>query len=250
MTMDITTEIKNYNGKNSFVLKMKQNLKKYGSLTPNQLSAVEKILVAVNNIKSTELSDDMKKIVGYAGTNTFVNDLKTKFQEYGSLTEKQISAALTQIQKEEENSKTYKLNIPAPGDTIKVGRAVGEKLKEEYNLQFMPVLMDITKVIGVSDKAVKFSGKITVKRGSVCSCCMRTLTDEFSMLTGVGKTCAKNMGVPYITDSTQVEKFRAEFMKRVDEIGEMEFWVPKTQIKDWQGRLSRFLDMSKFWVKK
>ena len=35
MTMDIATEIKNYNGKNSFVLKMKQNLKKYGSLTPN-----------------------------------------------------------------------------------------------------------------------------------------------------------------------------------------------------------------------
>jgi len=94
MTIEITTEIKNYNGKNPFVLKMKQNLKKYGSLTPNQLSAVEKILVAVNNIKSTELSDDMKKIVGYAGTNTFVNDLKTKLEQLVKNLKKNITFSL------------------------------------------------------------------------------------------------------------------------------------------------------------
>jgi hypothetical protein len=29
-----------------------------------------------------------------------------------------------------------------------------------------------------------------VKRGSICMCCGRTLTDEFSMLTKLGKTCA------------------------------------------------------------
>jgi hypothetical protein len=43
MTTDITTQVKNYNGKNSFLLKMNDAVSKYGSLTVNQRSAVEKI---------------------------------------------------------------------------------------------------------------------------------------------------------------------------------------------------------------
>jgi hypothetical protein len=87
----------------------------------------------------------------------------------------------------------------------------------------------------VSPKAVQFTGKLTIKRGDVCTCCMKTLTDEFSMLTGMGKTCAKHVGIEYIKDASEAKKFREEYLKRVDEIGEMEFWVPKTQIKKWDG---------------
>jgi hypothetical protein len=67
------------------------------------------------------------------------------------------------------------------------------------------------------------------------------------MLTGLGKTCAKNLGVPYITDASQADKFREDYMKRVDEIGEMEFWVPLSQLKDWQGKTSMLMKISKFW---
>ena len=56
------------------------------------------------------------------------------------------------------------MNIPVEGDSIKVGRMVGQKLKETYGLKFNPTILDITKVLAVSPKAVKFSGKITVKR--------------------------------------------------------------------------------------
>jgi hypothetical protein len=41
------------------------------------------------------------------------------------------------------------------------------------------------------------------------------------------------MKVEYITDASQAEKFREEYLKRVEEIGSMEFWVPKNQIKTW-----------------
>ena len=51
------------------------------------------------------------------------------------------------------------------------------------------------------------------------------------MLTGLGKICANHLGVKYITDSSQVDKFREDYLKRVDEIGEMEMWIPKSQIK-------------------
>jgi hypothetical protein len=84
---------------------------------------------------------------------------------------------------------------------------------------------------------------MTIKRGDVCVCCGRTLTDEFSMLTKMGKTCAGHMGVEYITNKSEAERFRNEYLKRVEEIGEMEFWVPKRQIKMWEGNGDLLLNM-------
>jgi len=240
---DITTQVKNYNGHNTFILKMKDTLKKYNSLTSNQRVAVEKILKNVSEAKKVELTEDQKRIMSYEGQNSFVNEIKSKLKEFGKISEKQESAALAQIQKEADKEATVHMNIPAIGDTIKVGRKVGMTLKEQYELKFNPILLDITKVLAISPKAVKFSGKLTIKRGSVCTCCMKTLTDEFSMLTGLGKICAKHVGVPYITDASQAKQFREEYMKRVEEIGEMIFWVPKSQIKTWEGNADILLKM-------
>jgi len=245
MTTDITTQVKNYNGTNSFILKMKDAMSKYGSLTINQRAAVEKIFKNVTEVKAVEMTDDMKKIAAYDGDNSFVIELKGKLVQYGRLSDKQISAALKQINK----TVVHKMNVPAAGDTIKVGRKVGQNLKEQYGLKFNPVLLDITKVLAFSAKAVKFSGKMTVKRGNVCVCCGKELTDEFSMITGMGKTCSKHMGITYITDSSQVDRYREEYLKRVEEIGEMEFWVPLSQIKDWEGKTSKLLKMSQYWFK-
>jgi hypothetical protein len=243
MTTDIATQVKNYKGTNSFILKMKDAMTKYGSLTANQKAAVEKIFNNPTEAKAVEMTDDMKKIAAYEGENSFVNELKGKLAKYGKLSDKQISAALSQIQKEENKAATVNLNIPAIGDTIKIARKAGQNLKETYGLKFNPILLDVTKVLAISPKAVKFAAKLTIKRGSVCTCCMKTLTDEFSMLTGLGKTCAKHVGVPYITDKSQAESFRLEYMKRVDEIGEMEFWIPKSQIKTWEGTADILLKM-------
>ena len=127
------------------------------------------------------------------------------------------------------------MNWPCQGETIKLGRKKGMELKETYGLQFNPILIDITRVKAVSPKAVQFEGKLTVKRGDVCTCCLKTLTDEFSMLTGMGKICAKHVGVEYITDKSQAERFREDYLKRVEEIGVLTFWVPKSQIKKWDG---------------
>ena len=241
--MTTITKVQNYQGKNSFILKMKDAVSKYGKLTPAQSNAVEKILNAAEEAKKVELTEDEKKIQSYTGQNTFIKDLQSKLEKYGKLSEKQVSAALNQIQKEIDKENTIKLNVPAEGDTIIVGRRIGQRLKETYGLKFNPTLLDITKVLGISPKAVKFSGKMTVKRGDICVCCGKTLTDEFSMLTKMGKTCSKHMGVEYITDKSQADRFREEYLKRVEEIGEMEFWVPKSQIKKWEGTADILLKM-------
>jgi hypothetical protein len=242
-TVTTTSKIKNYQGNNSFVLKMKDSLSKYGRLTEKQLAAVEKALMTKSEVKVDELPEDMKRIANYVGENSFVLDIKKKLLSYGTLTFPQTSAAVKQIQKEEDKSNTRKMNIPTIGETIKVGRSIGQQMKEQYGLKFNPILLDITKVLAVSPKAVKFSGKMTVKRGDVCVCCAKTLTDEFSMLTKMGKTCAKHMGVEYITDLSQAERFREDYLKKVEEIGILEFWVPKSRIIKWDGKTEVILKM-------
>jgi hypothetical protein len=63
------------------------------------------------------------------------------------------------------------------------------------------------------------------------------------MLTKLGKTCAKHMRVEYITDISQAERLREDYLKRVEEIGEMEFWVPKSRIIKWEGKTEVILKM-------
>jgi hypothetical protein len=246
MTTQIATQnrVRNYQGQNRFILAMKEALQMWGGLTPRQLEATEKALNSeVKVVNMENLPADIKRIVEYKGENPFVKDIAVKFKQYGTLTDRQISTAVAQIQKEEDKENTVRMNWPTIGETIKLGRRIGEQLKVKYGLKFNPILIDITSLRAVSPKAVKFTGKMTVKRGKVCTCCMKTLTDEFSMLTGMGKICAGHMGIEYITDASQAGRFREEYLKRVEEIGEMEFWVPKSQIKKWNGGTETVLKM-------
>lgn len=242
-TTNTTSKVKNYQGANSFINKMKDALNKFGSLTQKQSEAVEKILANQVKVDVESLPENLKSIANYEGENKFVNDVKTKLMTYGTLTDNQVSAANSQIQKESDKNKTVKLRIPVLGETIQLRRATAELLKEKHGLEFNPLLIDVTKILEVSPKAIKVAGKLTVKRGKICNCCAKTLTDEFSMLTGLGKTCAKHLGVKYITDSTQADKFREEYLNKVEEIGEMDTWIPLSQVKVLSDKLEVILKM-------
>ena len=176
----------------------------------------------------------IEKVQNYTGKNSFIGKMKDTIKKYGRLTPKQEEAVFNIFQKE-ENERTLEMNWPCEGETLIIRRKIGQELKENYGLEFNPVLIDITRLLAVSPKTIKFSGKMTIKRGNICMCCGRELTDEFSMLTKMGKTCAKHMKVEYIKDASEVARFREDYLKRVDEIGEFEFTVPKNQIRKWDG---------------
>jgi len=184
--------------------------------------------------KTMTNSEILDKVQKYEGTSSFVVKMKEVIVRYGKLTKKQEEAVVNIFNKEKDE-KVYNVNWPTVGQTIHLGINVGQKLKEKYELEFNPMLMDITRIIAIGKKEITFSGKMTIKRGDICMCCGRTLTDEFSMLSKLGKTCAKHMRINYIKNVNEVERFRDEYMKRVEEIGEMEFVVPKKQIKRWDG---------------
>ena len=176
----------------------------------------------------------IEQVQNYKGNNSFIIKMKDTISRYNRLTPKQEEVVIGIFQKE-KNERTIQVNWPTFGETLVIGRKIGQQLKETYGLEFNPVLIDITRLLGVSPKAVKFSGKMTVKRGNICMCCGRDLSDEFSMLTKMGKTCSSHMKVEYIKDKSEVERFRNDYLKRVEEIGEMEFWIQKSQIKKWNG---------------
>lgn len=214
---------------------MKEAVSKYGGLTEKQASAVEKALNETATIDPNNLPSHLKSIVDYKGQNTFVLDVKSKFEKWGTLTDAQVQAANKQITKELEASQRIELNVDVVGETIVVGRNTGEDLKKQKGLNFNPYLLDITEVSVITPKAIKFKGKLTTKNCGVCKSCGRTLTDEFSRLTGYGKTCAGHLRVEYIKDKSEVERFNKDVLAKIEEIGEMEFWVPRRQIKIWNG---------------
>ena len=182
----------------------------------------------------TTTNTTIEKVQNYKGTNSFIIKMKDTVNKYNRLSPKQEEVVVGIFQKE-QNERTLEMNWPTTGESIILARKIGQQLKDTYGLEFNPTLIDISRLLAVSPKAVKFSGKMTVKRGNICMCCGRELSDEFSMLTKMGKICSKHMKVEYIKDKSEVERFRNDYLKRVEEIGEMEFWVPKSQIKKWNG---------------
>ena len=191
---------------------------------------------------TTEITTIVQKVQDYKGPSTFIQKMKEVILKKGSLSPKQEEVVFNILNKE-ASEKTISMNWPTTGETIIIGRKIGQQLKETYGLEFNPTLLDITRLLGVSPKAVKFAGKMTIKRGKICTSCMKDLTDEFSMLTGMGKICARHLKVPYIKDASETTRFREDYLKRVDEIGEMEFWVPKNQIKKWNGATQSVVKM-------
>ena len=189
---------------------------------------------------TTQITTTVQKVQDYTGPSTFIQKMKEVILKKGSLSPKQEEVVFNILNKE-ASEKTIRMNWPTLGETIIIGRKIGQQLKETYGLEFNPTLLDITRLLGVSPKAVKFAGKMTIKRGKICTSCMKDLTDEFSMLTGMGKICARHMRVPYIKDASEAARFREDYLKRVEEIGEMEFWVPKNQIKKWTGMTEAIL---------
>lgn len=179
----------------------------------------------------------IEKVKNYEGDNKFMNSLKRGYLKYGSLTENQMSAAVRTIEGIRRHKQSQKrIDVNLVGDTIKIGRKIALSIKKEYGLDFHPVLIDVTSVTGITDRAIRLKGKLTKQNGGICCCCGKTLTDEMSQITGIGPICAKYVGVPHPKSKDEVEKFMGDMQKKIDDIGEFEFWIPKRAIVKWEGK--------------
>ena len=241
----MTTEqkVRNYQGNNKFLNSLKESLTRYSSLTQRQCDIAEKSLRNLERngeLVIENLSEDLQLIMNYTGSNEFILKIKDQYTQWRNLSDRQISAAVKSIKK--EKTPTIEIRVDLNNESIKIKRGIALKIKEEYGLEFMPILVDLVGTTHISSKAVRVRAKLTKENGDVCRCCGAELTDEFSILTGMGPICAKNLKVRYIKDKTEAARFHEELALRVEEIGEFEFWLPKTQIREFvQGGRFKFL---------
>ena len=81
MTQSTISKVRNYQGTNSFVNKMKSIVNQYGSLTIKQAEAVEKCLKSSTVVETKELPEDIKRIVDYTGENSFVKEIGSNLKQ-------------------------------------------------------------------------------------------------------------------------------------------------------------------------
>jgi hypothetical protein len=241
----MTTEqkVRNYQGSNNFLNSLKESLTRYPSLTQRQCDIAERALKSIERngeLVISNLSEDLQLIMNYTGSNEFILKMKDSYAKWRDLSERQISAAVKSIKK--EKTPTMEIRVDLKNESIRIKRGIALKIKEEYGLEFMPILVDLVGTTHISAKAVRVRAKLTKENGDVCRCCGAELTDEFSILTGMGPVCAKNLRLKYIKDKVEVARFHEELALRVEEIGEFELWLPKSQIKEYvQGGRFKFL---------
>jgi len=239
--MTTSSFISEYNGSNPFLNSVKNGYAKYGRLTSAQVIAVDKIRNGmkekVKSMAPIEVRENIKQIMDYKGTNKFISDLQSKYDKYGRLTEKQIDAGLMAINRKVQNKMVEPMTLTGK-NTIRIRQYIARQIKEEKDLKFLPIQVDVTHLIGASRKAIHLRGKLSTVVGVECRCCGRALSDKLSMASGMGKTCATNTGLKYLKDESDVVRFNVDLAKRVEEIGSFDFWIPKSQVQEWEGLYS------------
>jgi len=175
----------------------------------------------------------LTKVRDYKGDNGFIISLKGGLTKYGSLTPKQLSAAdnffskVNTPKKMEDNTQPKEVNV-----NIKISKFIAKRIAEDNDLEFKPFLLTITKVLRETAKAYQVVGKMNTSDVSSCRCCGKDLTDWRSQATGVGPVCSKSLGIPYVKKEEDVVVYKKLLKIKIDKIGDLTFWLAKSQIKE------------------
>jgi len=178
-------------------------------------------------------SEISTQVQNYKGNNGFISSLQGGLKKYGKLTERQLSAAgnffskVNTPKKMEDTTQSKEVNV-----NIKISKFIAKRVAEENDLEFKPFLLTITKVLRETDKAYQVVGKMNTSDVSSCRCCGKDLTDWRSQATGVGSVCSKALGIPYVKKEEDVVVYKKLLKLKIDKIGDLTFWLAKSQIKE------------------
>ncbi len=160
--MTLEQKVRNYQGSNNFLNSLKQSLTRYSSLTQRQAEIAERALLTIERngeLVIENLSEDLQLIMNYTGSNEFVMKIKEDYTKWRNLSDRQISAAVKTIKK--EKTPTMEIRVDLNNESIKIKRGIALKIKEEYGLEFMPILVDLVGTTHISTKAVRVRAKLT-----------------------------------------------------------------------------------------
>ena len=138
--------------------------------------------------------------------------------------------------------KEIEIRVPLQNESVKLKRKVAIQIREGLGLKFHPLLVDLISTTHMTTDAVRVRAKLTEQNGKCCRLCNKTLKTDLSMMAGIGSTCAGYLGSKYPVSFEEMEAFRSDINKKVQDLGEFEFWLPKSQIKEYvKGHRLKFL---------
>lgn len=138
--------------------------------------------------------------------------------------------------------KEIEIRVPLQNESVKLKRKVAIQIREGLGLKFHPILVDLISTTHMTTDAVRVRAKLTEQNGKCCRLCNKTLKTDLSMMAGIGSTCAGYLGSKYPVSFEEMEAFRSDINKKVQDLGEFEFWLPKSQIKEYvKGHRLKFL---------
>ncbi len=138
--------------------------------------------------------------------------------------------------------KEIEIRVPLQNESVKLKRKVAFQIRENLGLKFHPLLVDLISTTHMTTDAVRVRAKLTEQTGKCCRLCNRTLKTDLSMMAGIGSTCAGHLGSKFPVSYEEMEAFRSDINKKVKDLGEFEFWLPKSQIKEYvKGHRLKFL---------
>ena len=143
----------------------------------------------------------------------------------------------------DNSSSKIEIRVPLNNETVKLKRKVALKIKETYNLPFFQIVLDLDSTTHMTTDAVQVIGKLTKNNGKLCRCCNKTLKNDISLAAGIGPVCSRYMGIgKYLTSIEEAKSFKENLDKVAENFGTFEFWIPKTQIKEYvKGNSLKFL---------
>ena len=138
--------------------------------------------------------------------------------------------------------KEIEIRVPLQNESVKLKRKVALQIREGLGLKFHPILVDLISTTHMTTDAVRVRAKLTEQNGKCCRLCNKTHKTDLSMMAGIGSTCAGYLGSKYPVSFEEMEAFRNDINKKVADLGEFEFWLPKSQIKQYvKGHRLKFL---------
>lgn len=178
------------------------------------------------------------ELKAYKGTFSWMLDVQKQYEKFGHLSQKQWDGVARTLNK---NKPAKLASTWTNGVHVKINimlrRGVAMKLKKDLNLPYGPFALTVTKINNAFKS--RYSTKFTVSARingdtavNACRICGRTLTDNKSIVSGIGPTCAKKLGALYITYQTDIKKFMAEFKAECDKVGEFSVDLWENNIKE------------------
>jgi len=138
--------------------------------------------------------------------------------------------------------KEIEIRVPLQNESVKLKRKVAMQIREGLGLKFHPILVDLISTTHMTTDAVRVRAKLTEQNGKCCRLCNKTLKTDLAMMAGIGSTCAGHLNSKYPVSFEEMEAFRSDINKKVQDLGEFEFWLPKSQIKEYvKGHRLKFL---------